>query len=47
MKTFNVGIIDKDPEYTGALMDYANARKKLGLRLLGFTGAQAIRIISV
>ena len=43
MKTFNVGIIDKDQEYTGALMDYANARKKLGLRLLGFSGTRAIK----
>ena len=43
MKTYSVGICDKDSEYAGALMDYVNGRKKLGLRLHSFTGVEAVK----
>ena len=43
MKTYSVGICDKDSDYTGALTDYVNCRKKLGLRLYSFTGVKSIK----
>ena len=43
MKTYSVGICEKDLDYAGALMDYANSRRSLGLRLYIFSGIRAVR----
>lgn len=42
MKTYMVGILDKDPDYAGAFMDYVNYKRELGLRLVLFSGIKAV-----
>lgn len=43
MKTYKVGVINKDLDYAGALMDYVNSKQNLGIRLLLFSGIRAVR----
>lgn len=43
MKSYKVGICDRDMDFATALMDYINANAALGISVIAFSGMQAVR----
>lgn len=42
MRTYKVGISDRDLDYSTALMDYVNNSKELGISMIAFSGVKAV-----
>ena len=42
MKTYNVGLCDKDLDYVSQLMDYVNSRRDMGIYVTAFTGMSEV-----
>ena len=42
MRTYKVGLCDRDRDYLSALMDYANSHSSLGISIISFTGMKEV-----
>ena len=43
MRTYKIGVCDRDPDYTVALMDYAASYKDSGLQIIAFSNMESVR----
>ena len=43
MRTYKVGICDMDLDYISSLMNYVNERENEGIKMVAFTGMDAVR----